>query len=100
MVEPIVVKEYSKKILKDCDLETLHNYLECQKLTSALKVTHNGIETSSWVGVIKYKILISKFYQNLFIQKSIKKIMMKKQKRKQNQIFLKIWFLCFLTQKS
>lgn len=55
MVEPIVVKEYSKKILKDCDLETLHNYLECQKLTSALKVTHNGIETSSWVGVIKYK---------------------------------------------
>lgn len=55
MTEPIVVKEYSKKILKDCDLEKLHNYLECQKLTSALKVTHNGIETTSWVGVIKYK---------------------------------------------
>ncbi len=55
MAEPIVVKEYSKKILKDCDLEKLHNYLECQKLTSALKVTHNGIETTSWVGVIKYK---------------------------------------------
>ncbi|MCR4880749.1 MAG: McrC family protein [bacterium] len=55
MAEPIVVKEYDKKILKDCDLEKLHNYLECQKLTSALKVTHNGIETTSWVGVIKYK---------------------------------------------
>lgn len=55
MAEPIVVKEYSTKILKDCDLEKLHNYLECQKLTSALRVTHNGIETSSWVGVIKYK---------------------------------------------
>lgn len=55
MAEPIVVKEYSKKILKDCDLEKLHNYLECQKLTSALKVIHNGIETTSWVGVIKYK---------------------------------------------
>lgn len=55
MAEPIVVKEYSKKILKDCDLEKLHNYLECQKLTSALKVTYNGIETTSWVGVIKYK---------------------------------------------
>lgn len=55
MAEPIVVKEYSTKILKDCNLEKLHNYLECQKLTSALKVTHNGIETSSWVGVIKYK---------------------------------------------
>ena len=53
MAEPIVVKEYSKKILKDCDLEKLHNYLECQKLTSALKVTHNGIETTSWVGVKK-----------------------------------------------
>lgn len=55
MAEPIVVKEYSTKNLKDCDLEKLHNYLECQKLTSALKVTHNGIKTSSWVGVIKYK---------------------------------------------
>ena len=55
MAEPIVVKEYSKKILKDCDLEKLHNYLECQKLTSALKVTYNGIETTSWEGVIKYK---------------------------------------------
>lgn len=55
MAEPIVVKEYSKKILKDCDLEKLHNYLECQKLTSALKVTPSGIETTSWVGVIKYK---------------------------------------------
>ena len=55
MLEPIVVKEYSKKILKDCDLEKLHNYLECQKLTSALKVTPVGIETTSWVGVIKYK---------------------------------------------
>ena len=55
MTEAIVVKEYSKKILKDCDLEKLHNYLECQKLTSVLKVAHNGIETTSWVGVIKYK---------------------------------------------
>ncbi|MGN1153138.1 MAG: McrC family protein [Candidatus Gastranaerophilaceae bacterium] len=55
MAEPIVVKEYSKKILKDCDLKKLHNYLECQKLTSALKVTPVGIETTSWVGVIKYK---------------------------------------------
>lgn len=55
MAEPIVVKEYDKKVLKDCNLEKLHNYLECQKLTSALKVTHNGIEATSWVGVIKYK---------------------------------------------
>lgn len=55
MSEPIVVKEYSTKILKDCDLKKLHHYLECQRLDSALKVTPSGIETTSWVGVIKYK---------------------------------------------
>lgn len=56
MSEPIVVKEYSKNIkIKDCDLNKLHHYLECQQLDSALKVTPSGIETTSWVGVIKYK---------------------------------------------
>lgn len=56
MTEPIVVKEYSKNIkIKDCDLRKLHHYLECQHLDSALKVTPNSIETTSWVGVIKYK---------------------------------------------
>ena len=56
MAEPIVVKEYSKNIkIKDCDLSRLHHYLECQHLDSALKVTPSGIETTSWVGVIKYK---------------------------------------------
>lgn len=56
MAEPIVVKEYSKNIkIKDCDLGKLHHYLECQHIDSALKVTPSGIETTSWVGVIKYK---------------------------------------------
>lgn len=56
MAEPIVVKEYSKNIkIKDCNLGKLHHYLECQHLDSALKVTPSGIETTSWVGVIKYK---------------------------------------------
>lgn len=56
MAEPIVVKEYSINIkIKDCDLGKLHHYLECQHLDSALKVTPSGIETTSWVGVIKYK---------------------------------------------
>ena len=56
MAEPIVVKEYSKNIkIKNCDLGKLHHYLECQHLDSALKVTPSGIETTSWVGVIKYK---------------------------------------------
>ncbi|MBQ2983457.1 MAG: hypothetical protein IJD57_01495 [Candidatus Gastranaerophilales bacterium] len=56
MAEPIVVKEYSKNIkIKDCDLGKLHHYLECQHLDSALKVTPSGIETTFWVGVIKYK---------------------------------------------
>ena len=56
MAEPIVVKEYSKNIkIKDCDLDKLHHYLECQHLDSVLKVTPSGIETTSWVGVIKYK---------------------------------------------
>ena len=56
MAEPIVVKEYSKNIkVDDCDLSKWHHYLECQHLDSALRVTPNGIETTSWVGVIKYK---------------------------------------------
>jgi len=56
MAEPIVVKEYSKNVKVDnCDLSRLHHYLECQHFDSALKVTPNGIETTSWVGVIKYK---------------------------------------------
>ena len=56
MAEPIVIKEYSKNIkLEDCELGKLHHYLECQHLDSALKVTPSGIETTSWVGVIKYK---------------------------------------------
>lgn len=57
MAEPIVIKEYSKKTLNDCDLTKLHNHLKCQELTSALKVTPSGVETKSWVGVIKYKNL-------------------------------------------
>ena len=56
MAEPIVVKEYSKNVkVDDCDLSRLHHYLECQHLDSVMKVTPNGIETTSWVGVIKYK---------------------------------------------
>lgn len=57
MAEPILIKEYSKKTLRDCDLTKLHNHLKCQKLTSALRVTPSGVETKSWVGVIKYKNL-------------------------------------------
>ncbi len=56
MAEPIIVKEYSKNIkIKDCNLNKLHHYLKCQHLDSALKITPNDIETTSWVGVIKYK---------------------------------------------
>lgn len=55
MAEPIIVKEYDKVEISNCDLDKLQDYLKCNKLDSALKVTHNGIETSSWVGVIKYK---------------------------------------------
>lgn len=56
MVKPIVITEHSKKDkLEECDLIKLHHYLEHQHLSSALKVTPCGIETNSWVGVIKYK---------------------------------------------
>ena len=55
MAEPIVVKEYDKMEISNCDLDKLQNYLKCNKLDSALKVTRHGIETTSWVGVIKYK---------------------------------------------
>lgn len=55
MAEPIVVKEYDKMEISNCDLDKLQDYLKCNKLDSALKVTRHGIETTSWVGVIKYK---------------------------------------------
>lgn len=55
MTEPIVVKEYEKKDLDNCNLDGLQKYLEYKKLTQVLKVTRHGIESNSWVGVIKYK---------------------------------------------
>ena len=55
MAEPIVVKEYDKMEISNCDLDKLQDYLKCNKLDSALKVIRHGIETTSWVGVIKYK---------------------------------------------
>ena len=55
MAEPIVVKEYDKMEISNCDLDKLQDYLKCNKLDSALNVTRHGIETTSWVGVIKYK---------------------------------------------
>lgn len=55
MAELIVVKEYDKMEISNCDLDKLQDYLKCNKLDSALKVTRHGIETTSWVGVIKYK---------------------------------------------
>lgn len=57
MTETLVVKEYSSEKINICDLNKLYGYLKCQNLTSALKVTPSGIETKSWVGVIKYKNL-------------------------------------------
>lgn len=55
MAEPIVVKEYDEIEISNCDLDKLQDYLKCNKLNSVLKVTRHGIETTSWVGVIKYK---------------------------------------------
>lgn len=54
-MEPIVIKEYEEKDIKDCDLDNLQSYIKCQNLSSALKVTRHGIKANSWVGVIKYK---------------------------------------------
>ena len=56
-MESIIVKEYTKKQITDCNLTKLQNYLECQNLHAALTVTPDGIKTKSWVGVIKYKNL-------------------------------------------
>jgi 5-methylcytosine-specific restriction enzyme subunit McrC len=58
MTEPNVIKEYeskSKAEICNCDLGKLYKYLEANNLSSALKVTPNGIKAKSWVGVIKYK---------------------------------------------
>ena len=57
MAEPIIVKEYSKVEINDSYLDKLQAYLKCQNLDSALNITRHGIETKSWVGVIKYKNL-------------------------------------------
>lgn len=60
MRESIAIKEYSEikeNELDSCNLDKLQAYLKCQNLDSALKVTRNGINANSWVGVIKYKNL-------------------------------------------
>lgn len=54
-MEPIVIKEYEEKDIKDCDLDNLQSYIKCQNLSSVLKVTRHGMKANSWVGVIKYK---------------------------------------------
>lgn len=55
MAEPIVIKEHDEKEINNCDLSKLHRFLECKKMTSVLKVNQNSVETTSWVGVVKYK---------------------------------------------
>lgn len=60
MSDPIVIKEYDtpkKAELKGCDLRGLHNYIKKQGLSQALKITPDGVEATSYVGVIKYKKL-------------------------------------------
>ena len=60
MAEPIVIKEYDplkKSELRGCDLRGLYNYIEKQGLSHALKITPDGVEATSYVGVIKHKKL-------------------------------------------
>lgn len=57
MPNPIQIKEYSEHIIDNCNLDNLQSFLRCRHLESALKITRQGIETKSWVGVIKYKNL-------------------------------------------
>lgn len=60
MAEPIVIKEYDtpkKAELRGCDLRGLYNYIEKQGLSHALKITPDGVEATSYVGVIKHKKL-------------------------------------------
>ena len=89
MAEPIVVKEYSKNIkIKDCDLGKLHHYLECQHLDSALKVTPSGIETTSWVGVIKYKNMHFQILPKLICNNGDKENILKAMRGKQLLIYM------------
>lgn len=60
MSDPIVIKEYDplkKSELRGCDLRGLYNYIEKQGLSHALKITPDGVEATSYVGVIKHKKL-------------------------------------------
>ena len=60
MAEPVVIKEYAepkKGELRGCDLRGLNNYIKKQGLSQALKITPDGVEATSYVGVIKYKKL-------------------------------------------
>ena len=93
MAEFIVVKEYSAKILKEY-------YLECQKLTSALKVTPSGIETTSWVGVIKYKNTHLQILPKLIYTKEYKENYDKKTKEETKSNILKnLIFMLSYTKK-
>jgi len=60
MSDPIVIKEYDplkKSELRGCDLRGQYNYIEKQGLPHALKITPDGVEATSYVGVIKHKKL-------------------------------------------
>ena len=72
MLDPIVIKEHSSKEIKNCNLTKLHNYIKRQKLTAALRVTPIGVETKSWVGVIKYKNLQFQILPKLIYTKEYK----------------------------
>lgn len=69
MTKPVVIKEYSKIDIDDCDLlYKLQSYINCQNLNSVLEVTRDGIKTNSWVGVIKYKNLYLEILPKLISQ--------------------------------
>ena len=101
MAKPIVVKEYSKNVkIDDCDLSKLHHYLECQHLDSALKVTLNGIETTSWVGVIKYKNTHFQILPKLIYTKEYKEDYDEKTKEKiKSNILKNLIFMLSYTKK-
>ena len=88
----IQLKEHEKKNKSEiacCDLVGLENYLERNKLSSALKVTASGVKARNYVGVIKYKNTQFEILPKLISEYEEEDKLSREKREEQNQTILK-----------
>ena len=89
MTNTIQLKEHQKSEVSCCDLVGLENYLERNKLSSALKVTASGVKARNFVGVIKYKNIQFEILPKLISEYEEEDKLSREKREEQNQTILK-----------